>query len=56
MAAASVSRLDAAVSDADVVVLLQRHRGYDVDALAAASRRFLDTRGAVTPGDRAERL
>ncbi|CAN7196477.1 nucleotide sugar dehydrogenase [Terrabacter sp. LjRoot27] len=56
VAAASVSRLDAAVSDADVVVLLQRHRGYDVDALAAASRRFLDTRGAVTPGDRAERL
>jgi hypothetical protein len=37
-------------------VLLQRHRGYDVDALAARSRRFLDTRGAVTPSAHAERL
>ena len=48
--------LEAAVADADVVVLLQHHRDYDVDALAARSRRFLDTRGVVTPTARAERL
>jgi UDP-N-acetyl-D-glucosamine dehydrogenase len=37
-------------------VLLQHHRGYDVDGLAARARRFIDTRGAVTPSERAERL
>jgi nucleotide sugar dehydrogenase len=55
-AATSVADLEAAVADADVVVLLQHHRDYDVDALAAGSRRFLDTRGVVTPTARAERL
>ena len=55
-AATSVVDLESAVADADVVVLLQRHRGYDVDGLAARARRFLDTRGAVTPSERAERL
>jgi len=55
-AATAVPDLDAAVAGADVVVLLQRHRGYDVDALAARSRRFLDTRGTVTPSAHAERL
>jgi len=39
--------LDAARA-ADIVVLLQRHSVYDVDELAAASKRFLDTRGATT--------
>ena len=52
----AVEDLDAAVRDADLVVLLQNHRGYDPDALAAASQRFFDTRGVVTPGDRAHRL
>jgi nucleotide sugar dehydrogenase len=55
-AAVSVPHLEAAVADADLVVLLQRHRDYDVDALARASRRFLDTRGVVTPSEHAERL
>lgn len=55
-AATSVADVEAAVADADVVVLLQHHRDYDVDALAARSRRFLDTRGVVTPTARAERL
>ncbi|KRF44330.1 UDP-N-acetyl-D-glucosamine dehydrogenase [Terrabacter sp. Soil811] len=55
-AAISVPHLEAAVVDADLVVLLQRHRDYDVDALARASRRFLDTRGVVTPSEHAERL
>jgi nucleotide sugar dehydrogenase len=55
-AAASVRELGSAVAEADIVVLLQQHRGYDVDALAALATRFLDTRGTVTPSDRAERL
>jgi hypothetical protein len=48
--------LDAAVAEADLTVLLQHHRAYDVDALADRAQRFLDTRGAVTPRERVERL
>ena len=50
-----VADLDQAVADADLVVLVQNHRAYDVDALVAASRRFFDTRG-VTTGETAHRL
>jgi UDP-N-acetyl-D-mannosaminuronate dehydrogenase len=39
-----------AVAEADLVILVQNHRGYDVGKLAGASRLFLDTRG-VTDGD-----
>jgi nucleotide sugar dehydrogenase len=38
-----------AAADADVVVLLVNHRGYDVPAIAAASPLMLDTRGVVDP-------
>ena len=55
-AATSVPDLHAAVADADLVVLLQHHGAYAVDDLAAGARRFLDTRGAVTPSEHAERL
>ena len=55
-AAASVPDLRAAVDEADIVVLLQHHRAYAVDDLAARAKRFLDTRGVVTPSERAERL
>ena len=55
-AAVSVRELGSAVAEADIVVLLQQHRGYDVDALAALATRFLDTRGTVTPSEHAERL
>ena len=55
-AATSVPDLHAAVADADLVVLLQHHGAYAVDDLAARARRFLDTRGAVTPSEHAERL
>ncbi|MBM6402948.1 nucleotide sugar dehydrogenase [Phycicoccus sp. CSK15P-2] len=51
-----VPDLDAAVREADLVVLLQNHRAYDVAALAAASHRFFDTRGVAAPGDRVHRL
>jgi nucleotide sugar dehydrogenase len=38
-----------AVADADLVILVQNHRGYDVPLLAGHARLFLDTRG-VTDG------
>ncbi|MDQ1246889.1 MAG: UDP-N-acetyl-D-glucosamine dehydrogenase, partial [Actinomycetota bacterium] len=40
--------LEAAVSEAEAVVLLQAHREYDADDLAARSQLFFDTRGAST--------
>ena len=40
--------LEAAVSQADAVLLLQAHREYAVDDLAARSQLFFDTRGAST--------
>jgi nucleotide sugar dehydrogenase len=46
----------AAVGQADLTILVQDHREYDVDALAAASRLFFDTRGKVTEGERVSRL
>jgi len=46
-----VPDLDAAVASADLVILVQDHTAYDVDALAKASRRFFDTKGkTTTPG------
>jgi nucleotide sugar dehydrogenase len=45
----------AAAAEADLVVLVQPHRAYDLDALVAASPLLLDTRG-VTDGERVERL
>lgn len=50
-----VADLDRAVADADLVVLVQNHRSYDVDALAKAATRFFDTRGVAT-GDAVHRL
>lgn len=48
--ASRASDLDTAVAMADLVILVQPHRDYDVPALAAGSRLFFDTRG-VTLGD-----
>lgn len=42
------SNLDGALDKFDIVVLLQNHNEYDVDALAKGARRFLDTRGVTT--------
>lgn len=42
--------LQAAVEEADVVVLLQNHDSYDVATLAVSAKRFFDTRGASTDG------
>jgi len=43
-----VPDLDSAIDGADIVVLLQSHREYDIDALAEASKVFFDTRGKST--------
>lgn len=50
-----VTDLDKGLAEADIVILLQKHRDYDVDALAGKSKVFFDTRG-VTTSDRAVRL
>jgi UDP-N-acetyl-D-glucosamine dehydrogenase len=50
-----VDDLESAVASADLVILLQNHRAYDVDQLAAKAKRFFDTRG-VTRTDEAFRL
>jgi nucleotide sugar dehydrogenase len=39
--------LDAAVAAADLVILLQAHRDYDLPAIAATARLLLDTRGVL---------
>jgi UDP-N-acetyl-D-glucosamine dehydrogenase len=52
----SVTDLDSALAEADLVVLLQPHASYDVDVLAAKSHRVLDTRGRVPLAAGVERL
>ncbi|HEY7222799.1 MAG TPA: nucleotide sugar dehydrogenase [Micromonosporaceae bacterium] len=47
--------LEAAVAQADLVVLVQNHSVYDVEHLAGLAKRFFDTRGATT-SDQAHRL
>ncbi|HEX5968485.1 MAG TPA: nucleotide sugar dehydrogenase [Intrasporangium sp.] len=54
-----VSRADdpmTAAADADLTVLVQNHKEYDVDGLAGAAQRFFDTRGVVSEGERIQRL
>lgn len=43
-----VEDLDVAIREADLVVLLQAHRAYDVDGLARGAQLFFDTRGRAT--------
>ncbi|GAA5159957.1 nucleotide sugar dehydrogenase [Ornithinimicrobium tianjinense] len=53
------SRVDdpgAAVAEADLTILVQNHRDYDLDALAGAAQLFFDTRGKTTQGGRTHRL
>jgi UDP-N-acetyl-D-glucosamine dehydrogenase len=42
---AVVPDLDSAIDEADVVVLLQAHKSYDLDGIVSRSRVFFDTRG-----------
>jgi UDP-N-acetyl-D-glucosamine dehydrogenase len=48
--------LDAALADADLVILLQVHRGYDPAQLARRARLLLDTRGVVSAAPHVETL
>jgi nucleotide sugar dehydrogenase len=50
-----VDDLDAALTRADLVVLLQNHAAYDLAAVTAAASRLFDTRGA-TSGPKVVRL
>jgi UDP-N-acetyl-D-glucosamine dehydrogenase len=50
-----VIELEEAASTSDVVVLLQNHSSYNLDALQKLATRFFDTRG-VTSGSTANRL
>jgi len=45
----------AGVEDADLVVLLQNHKSYDLELLAARARRVFDTRGSMS-GPTVERM
>jgi nucleotide sugar dehydrogenase len=51
-----VDDLDTALSETDVVVLLQNHAAYDVPALVNRSVRFFDTRGVAPQDSRVEKL
>jgi UDP-N-acetyl-D-glucosamine dehydrogenase len=50
-----VTDLDGGLKEADVSVLLQNHRDYDLDAISAAASCLFDTRGKVG-GPAVERL
>ena len=50
-----VSDTDAAVKEADIVVLLQNHKDFDLSKIAATAKFILDTRGVLS-GDNVSRL
>lgn len=50
-----VEDAETGAAEADLVILVQNHRVYDAEALAAKSKRFFDTRGA-TSGETSHRL
>lgn len=43
----SVDNLDAAIRDADIVILLQAHKEYDLSDIASKSKLLFDTRGVA---------
>jgi nucleotide sugar dehydrogenase len=51
-----VDDVDQSLAAADICVLLQNHRDYDVDAMSAVSRRFFDTRGVARPAHNVQLL
>ncbi len=48
--------LEESVASADLTILVQNHREYDVAALSASARRFFDTRGVAPEGEKVHRL
>ena len=51
-----VDDVDQSLAEADICVLLQNHRNYDVKAMTAISRRFFDTRGVAQPAHNVQLL
>ncbi len=51
-----VKELEVALRSADLTILLQAHRTYDVDALAAQTAVLFDTRGQTSAASNIERL
>ncbi|WP_277454723.1 nucleotide sugar dehydrogenase [Janibacter sp. DB-40] len=51
-----VDSVETAVTEADLTILVQNHRSFDVDALALKAQRFFDTRGVAADGDKVQRL
>ncbi len=51
-----VDHVEEALREADICVLLQNHREYDIDAMSALSRRFFDTRGVARPAQNVQLL
>ena len=47
----SVTDLDSAVQSADIVILLQAHREYDLDDIGAKAKLLFDTRGVTDSDD-----
>jgi UDP-N-acetyl-D-glucosamine dehydrogenase len=52
----AVPDLEEAVTKADITVLLQSHRGYDLELLGRLAQLMLDTRGTMTERPTVERL
>ncbi|MDO5712378.1 MAG: nucleotide sugar dehydrogenase, partial [Micrococcales bacterium] len=53
---ACVQDLETATREADLVVLLQQHRAYDIDRLAHSAALFFDTRGRAADAENVARL
>jgi nucleotide sugar dehydrogenase len=51
-----IDHVDEALAVADICVLLQNHREYDVEAMSIVSRRFFDTRGVTRPAHNVQLL
>ncbi|WP_106817790.1 nucleotide sugar dehydrogenase [Janibacter massiliensis] len=51
-----VEDLEQGVREADLTILVQNHREYDVDALASQAVAFFDTRGVAADGEKVQRL
>jgi UDP-N-acetyl-D-glucosamine dehydrogenase len=51
-----VDDVDRSLAAADICVLLQDHRDYDIEAMTATAGRFLDTRGVARPAHNVQLL
>ncbi|HJV13619.1 MAG TPA: nucleotide sugar dehydrogenase [Propionibacteriaceae bacterium] len=51
-----VDQVEEALVEADISVLLQNHRVYDIDTMSAIAQRFFDTRGVARPAHNVQLL